>query len=609
MIRCWHHSRSALLTLLAMCVPRAPAAHASHDARPADLQAPIAIYSHASISASLSPPKPVSEKQAMRDLDDLVRLKKAGLRFDYDVVDASMFAPAGSNRALRAQDWPSGPDAWIAACRASGIRPGLRIGSNVLGSMPPAPQWTASLDRNAAAMSLFEGGFLPGLMTVLDTWYGRGIRLFELGPVDLTAATPVSAAALTREQIVSRNSAALRDALQAFRRKNRDAVLLVLTNPAAKTDSSAHPSPSQDSPPADSDLRSETAQLGAFQVLLTGDPQLSSAPQVNLLRDLDIGNDGLVRRFEQQGVPLQHIHSAGFVIEGTSNSSLRVSRPGWKGTFLLAMARGGWVNSLHGNLRTIQGDDASWMARAQKLFLNLQAHGRIHSFGNDPGSGQPYGFAGATSRGSVCVVVNPGLAVAQFALPSLAVGKLPLTFGRIQFRDAGFVPRLRGNTIRLGPGQMAMVGYGAYAAPAYSFGVQQDVVIPNSIEPVDADFQATAPATIEASFDPPIEGVLRVVFEQRAPANQTLSSGDANAHPGETATPAFTLEVTQSGRPIPVRIDDREYPGAAAHSRPIWFAAEMDVNDLTPGLPVRVRFHSNLSESSDLKGSAFQVVY
>jgi hypothetical protein len=40
-----------------------------------------------------------------------------------------------------------------------------------------------------------------------------------------------------------------------------------------------------------------------------------------------------------------------------------------------------------------------------------------------------------------------------------------LGLGRIQFRDAGFVPQLKGDQITLGPGQMAMVGYGGYAAP------------------------------------------------------------------------------------------------------------------------------------------------
>ncbi len=155
------------------------------------------------------------------------------------------------------------------------------------------------------------------------------------------------------------------------------------------------------------------------------------------------------------------------------------------------MARGGWVNTVHGNLELIQGDDARWMARAQALFFELQGLGRIHTFGGIPGDIEPYGFGGVTTRGAVYVVMNPAQTVATITLPRLAPDQPPLGVGRVQFRDAGFTPKLSGNKITLGPGQMAMVGYGAYAAPAYDFGVQDDVVIPSTIDPLHAEFHAT----------------------------------------------------------------------------------------------------------------------
>ena len=131
---------------------------------------------------------------------------------------------------------------------------------------------------------------------------------------------------------------------------------------------------------------------------------------------------------------------------------------------------------------------------------------------------------------------------------------------------------------------------------------------PRSVEAVDAAFHATAPGTIEASIDPPIQGVLRIVVRARTSGPRPLPNGAAGAQPPEGADQPFTLEVTQSDRPIPFRLvspSGRHNPGSG-HSL---LVAEIDVNDLTPGLPVSVSFHSNLDDSADLQGAAYQVVY
>ena len=613
MIRRWRRPLLVLALSLAACIPVAIAARAPRDPRPLDLAAPIAVYSDSPAYGEAVAINPVGESTALRELNELVRLKKSGLRIDYDLIPASSFVRGGF-RALRAQDWPNGLDVWIGKCRDAGIRPGIEIGVNTLPSIQLVSdipqQWKDSLSRDGHGLSLSEGGFLPDLISALQFWYDRGIRLFRLGPIDLAATTPASAARLTANEIVAHNSTALRDALTAFRRKNRDAVVLLLIAPPAVRDSSASTSANNDLSVATAAPRPELSQLGAFQLLSTGEPQPSSAPQANVARVIDIEDDSRVRRFEKLGVPLQHIDSTGFVVSRNDNPGLRQPLRAWKGAFLHSMARGGWVNGVNGDIERIRSVDAIWMARAQKLFFTLQAQGRIRSFGGPLSGGKPYGFAATTQRGSIYVVVNPGLTVAPLALPLLPTVKSILPEGRIQFRDAGFKPRLRGATITLGPGQMAMIGYGAYAGPAFNFGVQQDVVIPNSIEPVDADFQSTAPTTIEARINPPIEGVLRIVVHEREPLSQSSLSDAGIADSEAPANSGISIEVTQSGRPIPVRLDGdesktTESPGAG----PLWLVAEIDVNDLTPGIPVSVRFHSNATTSSDLEGSAYAVVY
>jgi hypothetical protein len=195
------------------------------------------------------------------------------------------------------------------------------------------------------------------------------------------------------------------------------------------------------------------------------------------------------------------------------------------------------------------------MARVQKLFFAIEARGQMHSFGGAPFSGLPYGFTGATTHGAVDVVVNPTQTVARLPLPVLERNQPPAS-GRILFRDAGFSPRLNGNAITLGPGQMAVVGFGAYAAPEFNFGpnfnfsIDQGVVIPRSIVQINADFQLTAPGVLEARIDPPIQGVLRVIVRESVPGGVRESApgpGPPNGNPQASAASnshRFTLEIT-----------------------------------------------------------------
>ena len=564
------------LALLAACAVAAPGTRAQRNVP--ELAAPIEIYSHAFAPAAHSAASPLSEALALSDLHQLVRLKESGLRIDYDLLDASAIAPDGLHSSGRTAAWPNGPDAWIAHCRAAGIRPGLRFSNSALRPFGQAPFF-------------FNAEILRDFIPALQSWYDRGIRLFAFDGLDLTAATPETAAGLTQDEIVARNTAAFRVALTAFRAKNRGAVLLVIEDKGSVSDASP-----------------------AFLLLSASSPHGPSWPQTSVERADDIESDSEIRRVEQTGVPLAHILSEGFIaapdaLECPPKSCPppALARP-WKGDFLLSHARGSWVHPLIGDLDAIQAADARWMARVENLLFELERHGRISSFGGPPWSGQPYGFAGATSRGAVYVVVNPGQAVATLSLPGLA-NVLPRGTGRILFRDAGFSPHLAGNAITLGPGQMAAVGFGAYAAPEFNFGVQHDVVIPSSIDPVDADFHLTAPGVLEARIDPPIQGVLRIVVLEREPGGGTQIGTTAGA-PAAGSRSRFTLEITQAGRPIPLRPGGVESDGNGTLSaQPSWAVAEIDINDLTPGIPLRVRFQSNEDPQATLEGSAYQVIY
>lgn len=148
---------------------------------------------------------------------------------------------------------------------------------------------------------------------------------------------------------------------------------------------------------------------------------------------------------------------------------------------------------------------------------------------------------------------------------------------------------------------LLLAGCAAVASAAHSK--------PRSIELLDVVFQTTAPGTIEASLDPPIEGVLRIVVHTGASGSQPQSNGSAGASTAQDSDQPFTLEVTQSDRPIPFRLVSQSRRHQQAGSDPLLLVAEIDVFDLTPGVPVRVRVHSNLTAPPDLDGRAYAVVY
>ena len=77
-------------------------------------------------------------------------------------------------------------------------------------------------------------------------------------------------------------------------------------------------------------------------------------------------------------------------------------------------------------------------------------------------------------------MVNPAQSVEEIQLPRLSREQAAVSGGRVIFRDAGFQPVLASDHIRLGPGQLAVVGFGKFSNAQYDLGIQEDVEIPQS---------------------------------------------------------------------------------------------------------------------------------
>src|SRR5208282_5932446 len=558
---------------------------------------PIFVYNNWSAYDELSDNIPLTEQLAMKELGEILRLRRSGVRFDYYMMDAFWFDPDGGYRTWRKPNWPNGPDAWIRKCRANGIMPGLWFSTNTLVKINAAPEWRDSLNEKKGSMSFSEGGFLPSFMDTMQYWYDRGIRMFKFDFVDFGAATPETAKSKSSEEIRARNADAFREALKKFRLRNPEVVLVAFNGFGGDVESTAGPFPFHNLV----DLR----WLEVFDSLYSGDPRPSDVPEMNFWRSMDIYSDHMVRRYEQSFLPLERIDSTGFMLGNTGTIYYRKTHA-WKGALLLMMARGGWVNTVHGNLEFLTDDDALWFRKVQSLYLALESKGRTKTFGGIPGEVQPYGFGSLDADGSVYAVVNPAESVEEIQMPRLSKDQGPVGGGRVIFRDAGFEPVLSDDRIRLGPGQMAVVAFGKYAGAPYDLGMQEDVKIPRAIRPLKAEFSAASKNTIRAEVAVPPKGDLRILMQQRSAKDGSIMRSWKGGPPnGTNMGKVFVLSASQGGKPVPVEINYAKVIWSGLS----WAVGEIRHSTLKPGVAVVIQCWSAEDDAVVLEGKAFEITY
>lgn len=572
------------------------------------LPRPVWVYNNWSAYDELSNSVPLTEELAMHELHEIERLRRAGVRFDYYMMDAFWYDPAGGYRTWRNPEWPNGPDDWIAACRRAGIKPGLWFSTNSLSALEPAPSWRSSLTLDGHAMALYAGGFLADFMDVLQFWYDRGVRMFKFDFADFDAAVKGDEERLSPAEIRQRNARALHDALRTFRRRNPDVVLVAFNGIVGDVELPSVP------------LNPFNIYwLDVFDSLYSGDPRPSDVPQMDLWRSIDIYSDEMVRHFAfGGGVPLSRINSTAFMV-GDTGTNYHRRTIAWRGSLLLTVARGGWVNTVHGNLEFLDDDAARWFARVQRLYGPLLRAGINRAFGGTPSAAQPYGFASVGTDGALYAAVNPAQRVRDIRLPRLSPDQPPNAKGRVLFRDAGYEPALAGDMLRLGPGQLALIGYGAFSSASDDLGIESDIRIPRAIAPLRARFhevqeplakellpqgareETEEPFPIETVLMPPTNGDLRVLLRQR----------DEDGGPARTASPrpmgqVFVIDAMQDGKPLPVEI---------RYDRVIWSGLSWAVGEIrheafTPGKPIRLRLAVTEHDPElHLEGQVYRVEY
>ena len=555
------------------------------------LSAPVTYYNDWSSYDELSDNTPLTETLAMRELEEVVRLQRAGVHFDYYMMDAFWFDKDGGYRTWHREHWPNGPDAWLNACKAAGIKPGMWFSTNLIAThsglfLNVIPEWKDSLATGGGTFCLFVGGYLKHLGETLQLWYDKGVRAFKFDFAYFDAATREVQETHLPETIIEMNKLALMDMLQRFRVRNPDVIITGYNGFGGDMENTFTAFRKTVDP----------RWMETFDTIYCGDPRFSDVPMMNIWRSGDTYTDHMVRQFEFNGLPLRRIDNCGFMTGKTGTCYYRADNA-WKGMMILELARAGWMNVYHGNMELVDG---GFFSKAQSLYTALQRYGMCSTFGAIPGTGQPYGFKAEGADGTVLTLVNPSQTMARMDLPAREASG-----GRVLYTDGGFVPVVDGRTLQIGPEQLVVVGYGTYASATYDLGVDETVRIPRAIEPLDATFTAAGTNTVQASLRVPPGKHIRILFQQFGSDGMPRRSWGGSPPDGKKMDTFLQLSLKQGGKTVPFR---KEYD-KMIWSGLSWGAGEVDPAAVDVSKPLVVECRSTETDPLQLKAWVYAVTY
>ena len=550
------------------------------------LQEPIAVYNDWSAYDELSDNIPLTEELAMQLLDDVIRLKKDGVRIDYYVMDAFWFDVDGGYRIWNKKNWPNGPDRWLKACKAAGVKPGLWFSSNLIkaGGRPMLhviPEWQGSVTSDDATLSLFEGGYLNHLMETLQMYADKGFKMFKFDFAYFNAASATAKGNTLPAEIEELNKAAFIQAIKKFRAKNPGIIFIGYNGFGGDMDNTTTPFRKTIDP----------RWLEVFDTLYSGDPRISDVPMMNFWRAEDLYSDHMVRQFAFNGLPLSRIDNCAFMI-GKTGTCYKRGLAAWKGALILTLARGGWLNVYHGNLELIDDKNAAWFAKVQKIYMQLQQYGHTSLFGAIPGAAMPYGYFSKTAEGSLFTVVNPSQSVQEIKLPETISEE-----GFVLYHDDGFETVIKGNTILLGAEQLAVIGFGKYAVGQSKWESDKDIHIPQKIESLKADMEITGNHTASVQINPMAGMNLRILFSQCGTDGIPFRSWGGAPPDGTRMNEFLSITAKQGEATLPVRIeyDKMIWCGLS------WAAGEINTADFDSKQPVQIICTAKDGESKYFK--------
>ena len=555
---------------------------------------PLCVYINWAAFDELSDVIEHTESFALKQLDQLLHLKQFGVQFDAYILDAFWYDPDSGYRAWRTPHWSAGPERFLSRCQENAVIPGLWFTTNVFCHFNAIPAWQDSVSDSGKSLCMFHGGFMDHFAQTLQLYYDQGFRMFKMDFADFYAAPAHIRASMPKDEIYRRNVAAWRETLVQFKKQCPEAYLLAYNGYGGWQEDTVTPF----SHSVDPDW------LDYFDCMYSGDPRPADLPCLHFWRSKDIYSDHMIRYYQYAGLPLPRIDNAGFSI-GTTGCVFYRGVQAWKGMLLLSFARGGLMNTIYGDLELLSDTDADWFARVQTLFFHFQQHGVIATFGGIPGNAEPYGYYAGDDSGCVFTVLNPSHAFVTVRLPRGDRFAGPLENGRVLFRDAGVVPQVSDDSITLGPEQLAVVGFGRYADQTYDLGIQNDVVIPRDIQPLEYTVVEQSPKNMRVALSVPRCDAVLVLMRQLSSDGRAYRSKGGSPPDGVFMDAILKISATHNASALPVRVeyDKQIWCGLS------WAAGQIDATGLAPDEQLLIQCSTEEQADVRLELSIYQLAW
>jgi hypothetical protein len=451
------------------------------------------------------------------------------------------------------------------------------------------PEWENSLAANNH-LCLFEGDYLNHLMETFQMYADKGVKLFKFDFAHFDAATEAAKDTYSTEEIIQMNQQAFLNAIKTFRRKNPDVIIIAYNGFGGSMNATTAPFSQT------VDLRWRWLEI--FDVMYCGDPRLSDVPMMNFWRSKDLYSDHMVFQWVYNGVPLSRIDNFGALL-GTTGTCYNRGNTAWKGTVLLSLARSSWFTMYSGNLELLNNADATWLARVQQTYMQLQKYGYNTLWGETPGTGKPYGYRSETIDGSILLTAcNPSHSFQEIDLGEQSAG-------RILFHDKGFTPVIKGGKLILGPEQLTVVGFGGYNSSKYDWGVEDEVIIPQKSVLLTKEFQPVDTHSAKLRVTPPAKHHIQIFFQQCRKDGTPFRSSGGPPPNGLPMDRFLQISAKQGGKEIPVKIeyDKKIWSGLS------WAAGEIEARNMDFKQPLEITCTSKNGEAQYFKIEVYSVFY
>lgn len=277
------------------------------------------------------------EKMVLETVDELAKMREAGWRPDYYVMDAGWFDPKGDYTDYIKPAWPNGPEPMVKAIHNIGIKYGLWF--DVGGGIPDNPAVQPS-KKPDGRLCLASGPYISAYQKALTRQIEKlGLTMVKFDFASFDCGSEKHGH-LSGEYAAEASLTGFLDMLDAVRKEHPQVKYIIFNG--------FHRSP---------------WWLMHVDTIYSSDPAPSDTPSLRLRDSVNLRTDNTVQehRFEHL-LPWYAIDDCGLMI-GRTGTIYWIGAEEFRKTWVLNIGRGGRMPFIYGDLRLLDDSDRRFIAR------------------------------------------------------------------------------------------------------------------------------------------------------------------------------------------------------------------------------------------------------